>query len=645
MISTPDGSGPVRPSMRIYRAESDKEPKKHRRVLRFALWTFLVLGLVTATGAGAFYYYVSDVVDKITLPKTPDEKAALASLQDPSIDTKLPAATRPVIFLLIGQDRRKEFGEKRGRSDTLMLVRVDPKTKTVSMLSFPRDWIVNIPGYGPQEITNSFILGGPKLTIDTIAAVTGITPNYYVSVDFDAFTKTVNAFDGAYIDVDRRYYNLNQNTAGTNFNSIDIQPGYQLMLGQDALEYVRHRHDDDDTYRLARQQLFLREFKVKLDPISIGLNLTTLLDTAKTNLKIIGKKQMSLREMEGYANTLRAIPKNNMVNVRFVGHAHPTLPGRIAVDQSEIDSVVAQFLDPDPSQATRAADEAAGKVKKTTTTYDPATVQVEVRNGMGKVGAAADLEQQLVKRGWKAARAHGDAENSQYFDSVIYYGTKPGSKDVAAALKAIVGPSEIKPLDATEVAALNAAVANPSDPGSQVYADVVLVVGQTFDRLAPEKVKPLPEDVRASLATDRSRDVARWKKAQKRLGISIMYPTKLPNDTVTGDPQIRSYDAFRVYKLRGQRALHVTYYESSTPAQKTFGVQVLAWETPPILQSPNETRTQNNIQYLLYFNGAKLHRIAWHWNKRTYWLSNSIVDGLSNSTMWAIANGFRRVPS
>ncbi|MDX6376567.1 MAG: polyisoprenyl-teichoic acid--peptidoglycan teichoic acid transferase [Gaiellaceae bacterium] len=643
MISTPDGSGPVRPSMRIYRAENVKEPKKRRRVLRFFLWTFLVLGLVTATGAGAFYFYLRNAVDQITEAKTPDEKGAAASLQDPSISTSLPSAKRPVIFLLIGQDRRP--GEARGRSDTLMLVRVDPKTKTVSMLSFPRDWIVNIPGHGPQEITNSYILGGPKLTIDTIRSVTGITPNYYVSVDFDAFTQTVNAFNGAYVEVDRRYFNLNQNTAGTNFNSIDIQPGYQLMRGQQALEYVRHRHDDDDTYRLARQQLFLREFKVKLDPISIGRNLTTLLDTAKKNLKIIGKKQMGIGDMELYANTLRAIPKNNMINVRFVGHGHPTLAGRISVDQSEIDATVEQFLDPDPSQAARAADEAAGKVKKTSTKYDAATIQVEVRNGNGKVGAAADLETQLVRRGWKNARAHGDAENSEYFDSVIYYGTKPGSKEAATALKAIVNPSEIKPLDAGEIAALNASVASPDDPNSQVYADVVVVVGQTFDTLAPEKVKALPADVKARIATDRTRDLARWKRAQKSIGRTIMYPTKLPNDTITGDPQIKSYDAFRRYKLRGKNALHVTYYEQSQPAKSTFGVQVLDWETPPLLQSPNETRTQNNIEYLLYFNGAKLHRVAWHWNKRTYWLSNSIVDGLSNSTMWAIATSFRRIPS
>ena len=329
----------------------------------------------------------------------------------------------------------------------------------------------------------------------------------------------------------------------------------------------------------------------------------------------------------------------------FVGHAHPTLAGRIAVDQSEIDDTVDQFLDPDPSQANRAADEAAGKVKKASTAYDPATIQVEVRNGNGKVGAAADLESQLVRRGWKNARAHGDAENSAYFDSVIYYGTKKGSKEAATALKAIVNPSEIKPLDAAEVAALNASVADPTDARPRCIPTSSSWSARPSTRWRPRSRRSCPPTCGPQLAVDRTRDVTRWKRAQKGMGHAIMYPTRLPKDTITADPQIRSYDAFRRYKLRGKNALHVTYYESSTPAQKTFGVQILDWDTPPILQSPNETRTQNNIEYLLYFNGAKLHRVAWHWNKRTYWLSNSIVDGLSNSTMWAIATGFRRVPS
>jgi hypothetical protein len=150
--------------------------------------------------------------------------------------------------------------------------------------------------------------------------------------------------------------------------------------------------------------------------------------------------------------------------------------------------------------------------------------------------------------------------------------------------------------------------------------------------------------VNAALSSDRSRDAARWQKAETALPHTLMMPTRLPSGTVTGDPGFKSLDAFRTYRLRGKHALHVTYYQGGNPAQTTFGVQVLDWESPPILAAPNQTRSLNGISYQLYFNGAKLHRVAWHWTGRTYWVANSIVDGLSNSTMWAIATGFRRVP-
>ena len=427
MITTPEGSGPVRPSMRIYRAENVKPPKKGHRVVRALLWTFLVLALLAGAGAGAFYLYVRDAVDTITKASSKDDKSAQSRLAE--FSPNVPVSKRPAIFLLIGQDRRKELGETRGRSDTLMLVRVDPRKQVVSMLSFPRDWIVDVPGYPAQSITDSFALGGPQLTIDTIRQATGVTPNYYVTVDFDAFTKTVDALGGAYVDVDRRYYNLNTGSAATNFNSIDLQPGYQLMRGTAALQYVRHRHDDDDTYRLARQQLFMREFKSKLRPFNVAQNVIPLIQLAKDHLKIIGRKPMSLGDMELYANTLRSIPKNNTVNLRLVGHRAATDANKIAVDQSEIETTVDQFLNPDPTLSSRAADQTAGKVKKPkASTFNQLTVKIEVRNGNGKLGAAADVEAQLLKRGWKGAFAHGDADKHTYFDSVIYYGSGPARR-------------------------------------------------------------------------------------------------------------------------------------------------------------------------------------------------------------------------
>ena len=367
------------------------------------------------------------------------------------------------------------------------------------MLSIPRDWIVDVPGYPAQSITDSFALGGPQLTIDTIREATGITPNYYVTVDFDAFTKTVDALGGAYVDVDRRYYNLNNGSAATNFNSIDLQPGYQLMRGTAALQYVRHRHDDDDTYRLARQQLFMREFKSKLRPFNVAQNVIPLIQLAKDHLKIIGRKPMSLGDMELYANTLRSIPKNNTVNLRLVGHRAATDANKIAVDPSEIQNTVDQFLDPDPSTPGRAADETAGKVKKPkASTFNQATVKIEVRNGNGKLGAAADTEAQLVKRAGRARSRTATPRSTRTSTPSSTTAPAPGSKAAATALKSIVQPSDMQPLDQGEIAALNGATTNPDDPTSQVQADVVLVVGSTFDTLAAPKTSQLPPDVKAT---------------------------------------------------------------------------------------------------------------------------------------------------
>ena len=354
---------------------------------------------------------------------------------------------------------------------------------------------------------------------------------------------------------------------------------------------------------------------------------------------------MSLGDMELYANTLRSIPKNNTVNLRLVGHRAPTDPNRSRSTSPRSTHTVDQFLDPDPTHAgprrrrdRRQGQEAQGPA------FNQATVKVEVRNGNGKLGAAADTEAQLIKQrleGRVRARRRREAHVLRLRHLLRRGDGLEGRRDGAEVDRPAERHAAARP---GEIAALNAATTKPDDPTSQVQADVVLVVGSTFDTLRRRRRRAAAAGREGPLSSDRSRDAVSWKKAQRALHHALMMPTRLPNDAVTADPQFKSYNPFRVYKLRGRNALHVTYYQSHNPAQTTFGVQVLDWDKPPILQAPNQTRTLNGITYSLYFNGAKLHRVAWRWNGRTYWLSNSIVDGLSNSTMWAIATGFRRVP-
>ena len=78
-------------------------------------------------------------------------------------------------------------------------------------------------------------------------------------MDYGAFRRAVNYIDGVYVDIDRDYFN--DNSSGENYATIDVDPGYQKLMGKDALDYVRYRHGDNDLVRAARQQDFLRQAK------------------------------------------------------------------------------------------------------------------------------------------------------------------------------------------------------------------------------------------------------------------------------------------------------------------------------------------------------------------------------------------------
>jgi LCP family protein required for cell wall assembly len=153
------------------------------------------------------------------------------------------------------------------RSDTMLLVRADPDKDAIAMMSIPRDLNADIPGHGTQKINSAYEQGGPRLTVRTIKKLfqdaTGedFPINNVINVDFGGFRRAVDYIGGVYIDVDRRYFNDKSGGVGATYAKIDIQPGYQKLRGQDALDYVRYRLGDNDFIRAARQQDFLRQVR------------------------------------------------------------------------------------------------------------------------------------------------------------------------------------------------------------------------------------------------------------------------------------------------------------------------------------------------------------------------------------------------
>src|SRR6476661_4470382 len=141
-----------------------------------------------------------------------------------------PPAGKPQTLLLVGSDRR--FGDARGdaRSDTMMLVRLDPKSNATTVLSIPRDLRVTIPGHGIDKINSAYGLGGLDLTTRTVSQLLS-TPekrfrvNHAIAVSFRGFREAVNVINCVYVDVDRRYYHSNLGVPiGQRWAEIDVQP-------------------------------------------------------------------------------------------------------------------------------------------------------------------------------------------------------------------------------------------------------------------------------------------------------------------------------------------------------------------------------------------------------------------------------------
>ena len=131
-------------------------------------------------------------------------------------------------------------------------------------MSVPRDLKVDIPGYAATASTPPTSSAGrasPSRRSRSCSRTPGepFKINHIVQVDFGGFRKVVNYIGGVYVDIDRDYFN--DNSGGENYATIDVNPGYQKLKGQDALDYVRYRHGDNDLVRGARQQDFLRQVR------------------------------------------------------------------------------------------------------------------------------------------------------------------------------------------------------------------------------------------------------------------------------------------------------------------------------------------------------------------------------------------------
>lgn len=273
-------------------------------------------------------------------------------------------------ILLVGDDHR--FGDAKGtptRSDTMMLIRLDPDAKATTMLSLPRDLEVNLPGQTGLRKLNQAYEKGPKGLIRTLKRLLSspgepFRIEHFASIRFTAFAKAVNEFNCFYVDIDRRYYNDNAGLPpGKRFATIDVPAGYQRLCGEQSLAYVRFRHFDSDLVREARQTNYLAEARGQIAN-------TTIFDNRDDILKAIGPYISTdvrhSRDILGVVKLAANIAGKPTEKITLA--TRDVAGGNVAATPQALAKAAREFLHPGsvPGAATRKARDAAKKNRTAT---------------------------------------------------------------------------------------------------------------------------------------------------------------------------------------------------------------------------------------------------------------------------------------
>jgi LCP family protein required for cell wall assembly len=359
-----------------------------------------------------------------------------------------PAPTPPpppgerINILLVGIDRRGGTGWGY-RTDTIIILTVDPVNKTAGMLSIPRDLQLSIPENGDDRINTANVWGyeydypggGPALLKRTIESAFGITLDYYVMADFKAFVEIIDTMGGIDVNVptelhDTKYPDPRPGDPYA-FKTIHFDPGWQHMDGERALKYARSRMSTSDFDRAKRQQMIL----VAIRDQALNLNLLPKLPTLAATLANNVKTDMTMDEMVELAPLA---PQIDTANLKQAVLEKPLVYAFRREDGAAVQLPKWDLINPvidDLFAAPQAAPveptpTPAPTVPPTPTpTLAPVEIQglqelagesarIAIQNGTAQQNYAAHVAASLMEQGFQVVE-FGDADRTDYPATVI----------------------------------------------------------------------------------------------------------------------------------------------------------------------------------------------------------------------------------
>lgn len=632
---------PVIEPIRRYKAPEPPPRSARSTAAKVFGWILLALVVIVSGLAGGLYLYGHETLNAIA----PHSAAVKAT--EP--DLALPTASEPATALIVGYDARagsEGFGLADSRSDTIMLVRADPTTNTLSLLSFPRD--LQVPIYcdpitalRTDRINSAWSTcrtSPPRGTLDTVQKLTGLSVNYLITINFHGFKLLVNRLHGVYIQVDHRYINTVGGPSG--YAKINLEPGYQKLDGEQALDFVRFRHTDSDVYRLARQQLFLEALK---DRLATSLSLTSLpgvIGALKSNVQIArggSGGAPSLEEILAYAGLAYHLGGGRLFRVTIPNLVDcGYLNAQVCAQPSDIQTAVASFSHPDVTLPNRANAVAAGLKPKQPKQpkLKRAAITTLVLNGTTVPGLARDTSYKLALQGFHTVQlpppTSADAPTKTYDTTYVYYdAVQPNAKQAARQVAVAFGPHAVSAPLPPEIAPFAQEAGNPL---------TVVIVGSTFDGqlIDPQAtIVATPTHQAPSVRNDPGYALASIQGVRAKVGFPLLVP-----HTIESGSYFAQLDPVRAYKpAPGHGAVCLTF---QTAAENVYWqIMETDWTDAPVIRHPTEHVKLGGRSFDLYTVGGNIHMVVLRQGDASYWVVNTLRDELSNETMLAIAKGLQ----
>ncbi len=447
---------------------------------------FVVLAIAAAVIA---YSLVSDLVkhwNMTNLPGYSEPQATSVNAQGTPIAPNVPlqAVSGPpakpwdgssrVTVLVMGLDysdwrKQTEGWTDASRTDSMILLTVDPLSKTAGMMSIPRDLWVNIPdGYGYYKINQAYYFGelnkrpggGPGLAIDTVEKFIGVPIDYYAQIDFAAFEKFIDDLGGIEIDVPADI------TVGVMFEpEVTLKAGKQTLSGKVALGYARQRYTDGgDIDRANRQQQVIMAIRDKILSINMLPTLIAKAPDLYAQLSAGIKTNLTLDQVIQLAYLATQIPQDK-IKKAVIGYEEAALgtsPDGLSI------------LVPYPDKIRLLRDQVfstGGPVGPAAVAQDPKALadaeaaKISVLNGSGVGGLAAKTSSYLKDQGLNIV-SEGNADPTANTTIILYSG-KPYTAAYLAAMMNVT----------------NAHILNQYAPDAQT--DIAVIVGSDWAQKNP----------------------------------------------------------------------------------------------------------------------------------------------------------------